>query len=918
MTIITPLAMLTSCAEQMEMMFSTPVRLTATTESFAATRSSASADLDFQTSAFENGETINGYFSDSDGNVLGDTPTKLTASTDGNGKKMLLQDPQIYYPGSSGTSVNVYALYPDDVKDNTSSFTVKNDQSSNNLYKASDLMYASGSNLTRTTDDVNLPFRHKMAKVIVTATGEGDILITKIRLVNVCRTIEMTPATGELGNLVTTNVYEDNTIILATNNDGEALLSGAALMPPQTISADFIEVSVKYNYGTSANVKEGKAIFSLNGKSFSGGTQYTANVTVTRQNIDFTTTITDWTADQGTILVVPNSGASLSIGNIQNKTYTGSVIRPKPDITYIENSEEKPLAEGTDYELAYFNNTNVGTATIIITGKKTSEYEILQNLTALKSFYIEKHEGYLEYTSPVVNTNYEFNAVVDNVLKKKKEDSDPEGDGVITYSSTDESVATVSESGIVTLQGLGSTKITASMDDSGNFEAATAGYTLNVSGRPTSNLTVNLYPSSYVYDGTAHTPSVIVTDGGRTLKKGTDYDYTITDNTNAGKGKVTVSGMGNYAGDYVKEFTISQHQTEITMDDTNVTMAIDSKIMRPASTSMGTLVLSSSSNSIATISESGELEAKAEGTATITATIKETSGNFTSPTKTYTVTVKNADNSFAYTGSVQSWPVPVTGIYQVEVSGAQGASTTYDLTNDKGAPGISGTGEVAGGFGAHIVGRLRLTEGTTLYIYVGGQGATGGVGGWNGGGSLTGTNSGYKYCGGGGASDISLVGGNWDSSTHLNSRIIVAGGGGGALAWVTTPKLAVGGYAGAETLIGGNGGGGNPGNGGGKQSGGTAGTNGESGSFGKGGNYEGTSSAGMGGGGWYGGGSGGDSSTHGSGGGGSSYVWNAGNASLYPSGKSNLVTSDYYITTLSMNANRTGNGEVKITYISAE
>lgn len=119
----------------------------------------------------------------------------------------------------------------------------------------------------------------------------------------------------------------------------------------------------------------------------------------------------------------------------------------------------------------------------------------------------------------------------------------------------------------------------------------------------------------------------------------------------------------------------------------------------------------------------------------------------------------NAEWNFSYTGEPHVFTTIPDGAYkyQFELWGASGGGTN-------------------GGKGAYIeaYSALPYPANTTLYIYVGGQG-DGTIGGWNGGANSTG--AGY---GGGGATDISSVGGAWDSSDRLPYRIMVAGGGGGA------------------------------------------------------------------------------------------------------------------------------------------
>lgn len=142
--------------------------------------------------------------------------------------------------------------------------------------------------------------------------------------------------------------------------------------------------------------------------------------------------------------------------------------------------------------------------------------------------------------------------------------------------------------------------------------------------------------------------------------------------------------------------------------------------------------------------------------------------------------------NFDYTGSVQSVELP-KGKYKLQCWGAQGG-TSY------------GSSSGVGSKGGYSEGVLTLTEKTTLYIFVGGQGSRGSStslvnGGWNGGGASVGYTSynsggtnGYSYpaCGGG-ATDISTVTSSMSyssgrtnrSAASLLARCIVAGGGAG-------------------------------------------------------------------------------------------------------------------------------------------
>jgi len=211
--------------------------------------------------------------------------------------------------------------------------------------------------------------------------------------------------------------------------------------------------------------------------------------------------------------------------------------------------------------------------------------------------------------------------------------------------------------------------------------------------------------------------------------------------------------------------------------------------------------------------------------------------------------------TFDYTGAEQTYVVPAgVTLINIEAFGAEGGTSDND----------AGTC-IIGGLGGTAEGDLTVTPGETLYIYVGGEGFHGNVGGWNGGGeSCAFTTTCAK---GGGASDVRQGG------ADLTDRIIVAGGGGGA-EWSGCSGEA-GGGGGLE----GEGGyhpspGGRNGGGGTQVAGGEAGVGGYSGSigeFGVGGaaGAHPSGHSGSGGGGWYGGGGGAED---GHAGGGSSYI----------------------------------------------
>lgn len=265
---------------------------------------------------------------------------------------------------------------------------------------------------------------------------------------------------------------------------------------------------------------------------------------------------------------------------------------------------------------------------------------------------------------------------------------------------------------------------------------------------------------------------------------------------------------------------------------------------------------------------------------------------------------------FDYSGSCEEYQIPESGLYKLEVWGAEGGGSTYR------------------GKGGYSTGKVQLTQGTTIYICVGGAGKVndGAItpGGFNGGGSAE--KSDGNNGSGGGATDIRIT------TNSLYARIIVAGGGGGNIAAAGTSPLVnrAGHGGGISGLDGTNNYKANDNDlgyiatGGSATAGGTGitGVTGNyiSGTFGQGGNGGNVNRAG-GGGGWYGGGS-----TYIIGGGGSGFVFTAGVST--PGGY--LLSSSYQLADAytadggssfpstdgkSSIIGKTGNGYAKITYL---
>ena len=148
--------------------------------------------------------------------------------------------------------------------------------------------------------------------------------------------------------------------------------------------------------------------------------------------------------------------------------------------------------------------------------------------------------------------------------------------------------------------------------------------------------------------------------------------------------------------------------------------------------------------------------------------------------KLYAQWVKK-ENIFTYSGTPQEFTTPISGTYKIELWGASGSinPSNYHQSYTK-AP------------GAYTSGTINIDANQKLYIYIGEEGKEGpGVchsdhykrylsNTFNGGGALDSFAEGGS---GGSATDIRLVNGNWNSSSSLNSRIMVAAGGAASGGW---------------------------------------------------------------------------------------------------------------------------------------
>ena len=216
---------------------------------------------------------------------------------------------------------------------------------------------------------------------------------------------------------------------------------------------------------------------------------------------------------------------------------TGSEITPEPTVTSFSGVE---LVKGTDYTVGYADNTNVGTATITITGqgyyagtKTSKQFNIKGDIS--KANVLGVAESYPATGSAIVPDPIQVS--IDTTILTK------DTDYTVDYSgNVDPGTASVIITGTGNYAG---TKVV-------NFEIDGDISTATVSG----------VEASYEETGSAIAPKPTVKYGEIELDLNVDYTLTWENNVEPGTATITITGMGNYTNKKEVQFTITAKQAE--------------------------------------------------------------------------------------------------------------------------------------------------------------------------------------------------------------------------------------------------------------------------------------------------------------------------------------------------------------------
>lgn len=384
------------------------------------------------------------------------------------------------------------------------------------------------------------------------------------------------------------------------------------------------------------------------------------------------------------------SGATVTVATT-SYMYDGTAHKPAVTVTLGGTT----LTKGTDYDVYYADSINPGTGKITIVGTRTYWREKTGT-----EFTINKLAGSISYATTSINKTA-IEAAFTNPLSIT-------GDGVVSYSSSVPAVATVDASGEVTLNGVGTTVVTATVADGKFYTYATktATYTLNVASAV---MTVTASGYNGVYDGKAYGITVNA-PAGATVKYGTKagtYDLNASP---------TYSDAGTYTiyyqitkTNYVtvtgsETVTITKFNAMLQFADYEVTAKIGEDFTPPTLTVNPAnlpVTYSSSNTDIATVdAQTGEVSLVAPGKVNISA-VFDGDANYYPASDFYILTVLHADiepidkdvvytfddEHFLYTddeGNVKERKLDNTIIFDIlftlDTSGDPSESDGYDET----------------------------------------------------------------------------------------------------------------------------------------------------------------------------------------------------------------------------------------------
>jgi hypothetical protein len=340
-----------------------------------------------------------------------------------------------------------------------------------------------------------------------------------------------------------------------------------AAIPAQTYTGSALTPALTVTYAGKTLVKDTDFTVAYSNNTAAG----TATATITGKG-NFTGT----KSAQFTIAAATTDIAGATIAAIPAQTYTGSALTPVLTVTF----GAKTLVKDTDYTAAYSNNTNVGTATVTITGKgsytgtKSATFSVTAADIAgatIAAIPAQTHTG--SALTPPLTVTYAGKTLV------------KDADFTVAYSNnTAAGTATATITGKGNFTGTKSAQFTIADQGSGSgIDIAAADiFPIPDQQYTGSPVTPGLW---LIYSGDAGTQTVAgaSASGGRgghwgwwpffwhfrhhkgeMLQLGVDYTVTYYNNVGVGSATAVVTGVGDFSGSATVTFRIVPGRVDIT------------------------------------------------------------------------------------------------------------------------------------------------------------------------------------------------------------------------------------------------------------------------------------------------------------------------------------------------------------------
>jgi len=139
-----------------------------------------------------------------------------------------------------------------------------------------------------------------------------------------------------------------------------------------------------------------------------------------------------------------------------------------------------------------------------------------------------------------------------------------EGDGALSYRSSNTNVVIVDRDGKVTVRGAGTATITVTSAQTRSYDRAVVNITVKVqkpdpvdlSAKSAKTTVSGIVDGKYTGNGVTQS-KLTVKAGGKTLTKDKDYRVAYKNNKNVGKATITITGIGSYKGTVTRSFNIA-------------------------------------------------------------------------------------------------------------------------------------------------------------------------------------------------------------------------------------------------------------------------------------------------------------------------------------------------------------------------